>query len=231
MHSERKDLNWESAERLDWHLWILAILLIFVLGVSLVGFMFPSAFWFGQELPMKSPQQAFFGFCVLLALVLVYLVQRQASIRHLKRQLFEAQTTLVAAEQKAAVQAFLDLPGTGQYRDSLAMEYRRASTSSNHLAVVLFKAPNISPEIWASMVKLLRSMLRRGESMYRVSDKAAAVILPGMQLSDVASFAAQVEGVGGIAKGELEFTMTAFPDEVSSLAELEARFRRMSIAS
>jgi hypothetical protein len=71
MDSQRKDMTWESVDRLDWHLWLLSILLIFVLGVSLLGFMFPTAFWFGQELPMESPQRAFIGFCVLFALVLV----------------------------------------------------------------------------------------------------------------------------------------------------------------
>lgn len=225
MQSERKDLNWEAVERLDWHLWVLAILLIFVLGVSLLGFMFPTAFWFGQELPMESPQRAFFGFCVLLALVLVYLLQRQATVRRLKRQLFQAQAAVVAAEREAAVQAFLDLPGTPQFRDALAMEYRRASASSNPLAEVLFKAPHLSLEMWASQVKLLRSMLRRGESVYRISDKAVAVILPGMQLSEAASFAARLEELGGIARGEMEINVTAFPEQVSSLTELEARLR------
>lgn len=225
MHSERNDLNWETVERLDWHLWVLAMLLIFVLGVSLLGFMFPTAFWFGQELPRESPQRAFFGFCVLLALVLVYLLQRHAAVRRLKQQLFEARAAVVAAEREAAVEAFRTLPGTAQFRDALAMEYRRASASGDHLAQVLFQAPNISLEMWASLVKLLRSLLRRGESMYRISDKAVAVILPRMQLSDAASFATRLEELGGIARGEMEISVTAFPDEVSSLTELEARLR------
>ena len=85
-----KELSWEALERQDWHLWILAVLLMFVLGVSLVSFMFPSAFWFREQLAMQAPQRAFLGFCVLLALVLVYMLQRQATVRRLKRQLFEA---------------------------------------------------------------------------------------------------------------------------------------------
>ena len=225
MHTERTNMNWETAERLDWHLWILAILLIFVLGVSLLGFMFPTAFWFGQELPMQSPQRAFFGFCVLLALVLVYLLQRQATVRRLKRQLFEAQAAVVVAEREATTEAFLALPGTPQFRDALAMEFRRASNSESHLAEVLFTAPNISLDTLGRLAKHLRSVLRRGESLYRISDKAVAVILPGMQLADAASFAADVEGLAGIPKNELEVTVKAFPEDVSSLAELEARIR------
>ena len=63
-----QDTNWESLERQDWHLWILAVLLMFVLGVSLLSFMFPSVFWMGRETHLGAPERAFFGFCVLLAL-------------------------------------------------------------------------------------------------------------------------------------------------------------------
>ena len=221
----KNNRNWDSLEQLDWHLWVLAILLIFVLGVSLLSFMFPGTFWLGTEQASPTSQRAFFGFCVLLALVLVYLLQRQAAVRQLKRQLFEARTAAGVAEREAAVEAFRSLPGSVQFRDALAMEYRRASTSGTHLAEVLLKAPNISLETLARLVKLLRSMLRQGESMYRISDKAVAVILPRMQSSDAASFAARVEELDGIARGEMEISVTAFPDDVSSLAELEARLR------
>ena len=90
--NEGNKLDWETIERLDWHLWILATLLIFVLGVSLLSFMFPTTFWMQQEPARDRSQQAFFGFCVLLALVLVYLLQRQAMVRQLKRQLYDART-------------------------------------------------------------------------------------------------------------------------------------------
>src|SRR3970040_1892497 len=101
--------SWEKLERLDCHLWMLAILLIFVLGVSLLSFMFPSTFWFGEELAVQRPQRAFFGFCVLLALVLVYLLQRQATIRRLKRQLFQSQTETIAARREAAIHSLQNL--------------------------------------------------------------------------------------------------------------------------
>lgn len=225
MNHDPKELNWESVERLDWHLWVLSILLIFVLGVSLLGFMFPTAFWFGQESQMESPQRAFVGFCVLFALVLVYLLQRQATVRRLKRQLFQAQTAVMDAEREATLRAFLDLPGANQFRDALAMAYRRASASSSHLAEVIFKVPGSSQESTARLVRLLRPMLRRGEGLYRISDKAVAMILPGMDLSNAAALTTQAEELGGFTRGEIEISITAFPEEVSSLAELEARLR------
>ena len=218
-------LDWGKLDRLDWHLWLLAALLIFVLGIGLLSFMFPTAFWFVNSTAVQAPQRAFFGFCILLALVLVYLLQRQAALRGLKRQLFEAQRAKAVAEQEAAAQAFVALPGLAQFRDALAMEYRRASTSGTHLAEVLLKAPNSSSEALGRVAKVLRSMVRHGETLYRISDKAIAVILPGMQLSDAVSFAGQLESLSGMPKGELEVSLTAYPDDVSSLTELDGKLR------
>lgn len=219
------EMSWERLDRLDWHLWVLAVLLIFVLGASLLSFMFPSTFWLGEESAIPRPQRAFFGFCVLLALVLVYLLQRQATIRKLKRQLFQSQAEAIATRREAAIQSFQTLPGMSQFRDTLAMEFRRASTSDSSLAVVLLTVPNAAREGLGYISNALRSLLRQGESLYRLSDTGIAIILPGMELNKAASFATQAEGSIGLPKGELEITVTAYPDQVESLAELEQRLR------
>lgn len=219
------ELSWERLDRLDWHLWVLATLLIFVLGASLLSFMFPSAFWSGEQPVVERSQRAFFGFCVLLALVLVYLLQRQATVRQLKRQLFEAQAVTAEAKRETTIQAFQTLPTLSQFQDTLAMEYRRASTSGAHLAVLLLTAPNAFLETLGHMASLLRSLLRQGESLYRISDKSLGIILPGMPLSQAAGFAAQAEERIGIPKGELVITLTAYPEESGTLTELEQRLR------
>src|SRR5262249_10944411 len=112
--------SWESLEQQDWHLWILAVLLIFVLGVSLLSFMFPSVFWITRESNLSAPERAFFGFCVLLALTLVYMLQRQATIRRLKRSLYLAQVAARDAEQRVHLVSLTSLPELNQFRDSLA---------------------------------------------------------------------------------------------------------------
>ena len=218
--------SWERLERLDWHLWMLAILLIFVLGISLLSFMFPSTFWFGEELPVQRPQRAFFGFCVLLALVLVYLLQRQATIRRLKRQLFRSQAETIAARREAAIRSFQTLPGMSQFRDTLAMEFRRASASHANLAVLMIMASNSTLEKLGDISNLLRALMRQGESLYRLSDTGIGIILPGLELNMAASFIAQAEGFLGLPKGELGVTVAAYPDQAGSLAELEQRLRR-----
>ena len=105
---------------------------------------------------MKAPQRAVLGFCVLLALVLVVHAQAAATVRRLRRQLFEAAAAVVETEREAATQAFLALPGMDQFRDAMAMEYRRASTSSAHLALVLLGRRDASREELGCIANLLR---------------------------------------------------------------------------
>ena len=219
-----KKPSWDALERQDWHLWILAVLLMFVLGVSLLSFMFPSACWFQEQLTMKAPQRAFIGFCVLLALVLVYMLQRQATVRRLKRQLFEARAAVVETERQAATQAFLALPGMDQFRDAMAMEYRRAAISSAHLAVVLLAVGDASREELGCVTNLLRCMRRRGETLFRVSDNTLGLVLPGMPLSDANMFVTHVidQVRGQFPEAGVTPTVTTYPEE-ASLSELEGR--------
>lgn len=160
---------------------------------------------------MKAPDRAFFGFSVLLALVMVYMLQRQATIRQLKRELFDAQATVVAAKREAFVQTVLALPGEDQFHDALAMTYRRASTSGSHVAAAVFISPQAFSEEQGRMGYLLRSMLRRGESLYRISDRALGVILPEMGLSDVNAIAARLWDLSGVPKSEQEANISANP--------------------
>lgn len=220
-----KQNGWENLERQDWHLWLFAILLMFILGVSLLSFMFPAVFWFQDNTAIKTPERAFFGFSILLSLAMVYMLQRQATVRQLKRQLFEAQTAVAAAKRQAFIQTFLALPGKDQFRDALAMEYRRASTAQSHLAAGVFLIPHASPEAMGRMAYLLGSMLRRGESLYRIPDDGLGVILPDLRLGDVAALAARVEELSGMTKDEMEVNITALPDEAASLTELERPLR------
>jgi len=219
------EISWEKLDRLDWNLWVLAILLILILSAGLLSFMFPAVFWMKEGVAMETQQRAFFGFCVLLGLIQVYLLQKQANVRRLKRELIEAQAALGRADREAAIQSFQTLPNEGQFHDALAMEFRRASTSRERLAVVLFTVRGTSLEMLGSMTRMLRSMLREGETLYRISDQSVGVILPGMQLSNAASFATLAEDISGMPKGWLEVCTVAYPDDVSSLAELEKQLR------
>ena len=226
---EEQRASWIELERQDWHLWTLAMLLMFVLGISLLSFMFPSAYWFGSELAVKAPNRAFIGFCVLLALSLVYLLQRQSAMRRLKRQLFEARQAVTDAELRADLEAFLALPGVNQFRDGLAMDYRRATVAGAQLAVVLFHARTPSRESMGHLTSAVRLMLRRGETIARISDTSLGVILPGMAVSDATSFAFRVEEHVNAQDPEIDLLpiVTGYPQEAASLSELERPLRSL----
>ncbi len=219
--------SWEKLEQQDWRLWKTAVVFIFVLGLSLLTFIFPMTFWFAEDLGIHAPQRAFFGFCLLLGLMSVYLLQRQSVIRRLKRQVFAAQKEALEAERRSQAELFLSLPGVGQFRDGLAMEYRRASSSASHLAVVLFSAGAADAAQMGRLATLLRSALRRGETLARLSKSTIGLILPDLELADATSLAANLEERirTELSAVEVISSVTAYPQQASSLLELETPLR------
>ena len=219
--------NWETLERQDWHLWILAVLLMFVLGISLLSFMFPSVFWLSRQTDISTPQKAFFGFCLLLALTLVYMLQRQAAVRQLKRSLYQAQVARSEAEQQVHLVSLTSLPELHQFRDSLAMEYRRASHAEESLSVILLDLDDKSEDNLGRMVHLLRLLLRPHETLFRLSPQRFGLILPIMRAADAEAFASQiVDRLRRSMPGkQVTSTVLVYPEQAGSLTELEGRLR------
>ena len=223
----QEDISWEKIDRLDWHLWTLSTLLIFVLGISLLSFMFPSVFWRTPDVELDSSRRAFFGFCTLMGLTLIYLLQRQATVRKLKRRLYTSQLALETAERRAAEEAFSNLPGTDQFRDALAMEYRRASIAQQSLGAAILSVPKKgSEELLGRMAKFLCSTMRSGESLYRISETGLAVVLPRMATNEVAALVARAEKAINLPVDLFDVHGVSYPSEASSLAEMEAKLRK-----
>lgn len=219
--------NLEHLDRQDWQLWTLAVLMMFVLGVSLLSFMFPAAFWNAEQMAIRAPQRAFVGFCVLLSLALLYMLQRQARVRSLRRQLFAALALAAEGEQRALWRAFHSLPGMRQFRDSLAMEFRRASAAQKHLAVILLEVSLTEAEAMGQIAATVRQMLRRSESLFRLADTSLGVILPESTLVEANALASQAEQNVRLSRPELSLNarVTAFPDEAQSYYDLEEKLR------
>jgi len=219
--------NWQALERQDWHLWILVLLLMFVMGASLLVFMFPSAFWPEEESAAPALQRAFFGFCLLFVLALAYMLQRQATVRRLRRSLYEAQAAAVAAEREANLRGFEALPKAAQFHDSLAMEYLRASHSDGHLAVLLLEAAEATPEDMGHVSGLLRGILRPGETLFRISENALGVIMPGTPQKVAAAFGTSVQERAGSLRAGMPVSVTvgSYPEEIATVSEFEQLLR------
>ncbi len=227
LQPQTAEARWQAADRQDWHLWVLAFLLMFVLGVSLLGFMFPSAFWHGEDFALKAPHRAFLGFCVLLGLALVYMLQRQREVRRLKDELFRALAAAAEAERKAYLLAFSSQPGMNQFQDSLSMDFKRASAAGTKLATTLFDLGSRTPEEMGRIITQLRGMLRRGESLFRLSNTTLGAIFPDMSPADANSFACQAQESLRVSFPSLTInaTTTCYPQEVGSYSEMQAALK------
>jgi GGDEF domain-containing protein len=225
----RQDSDWESLERQDWHLWILAVLLMFVLGISLLSFMFPTVFWLSRRTDMDTPEKAFFGFCLLLALTLVYMLQRQAAVRRLKRSLYQARAAASEAEQQVHLVSLTSLPELPQFRDSLAMGYRRAAHAGESLSVILLDLEEKEEDKLGRIVHLLRLMLRPHETLFRLSPQRFGLILPIIRSADAEAFASQIiERLRRAMPGaKISSTVLVYPEQAGSLTELEGRLRAL----
>lgn len=223
----KSSVSWRELDRMDWHLWVLTLLVLLVLGVGVLSFMFPATFWFREELLIDAPQRAFFGFCVLLSLALAYLIQRQTIIRGLRRQLFYALAAFYAAQRRAAAQVFLTLPNIEEFRDMLAMHFRRADTSHEPLGAALVRIEGASEVEMGHTACLLISMLRQGQTVFRISTNGLAVILPGKGLTETKATAAEamMTLAKHVANRDINVIATAYPEEANTLADFEARLK------
>jgi GGDEF domain-containing protein len=220
-------VSWQELDRMDWHLWVLGHLVVLVLGVGVLSFMFPATFWFSEELSISAPQRTFVGFCILLSLALAYLIQRQTIVRRLRGQLFHAMAALYGTELRAATQVFLALPNIEEFRDMLAMHFRRAGTSNEPLGVALVRIEGASEVEMGHAACLLISVLRQGQTLFRISADSLAAILPGKGLTETKSTAG--EAMMSLAKQapnhDVNVIATAYPEEAATVADFEARLK------
>src|SRR5262249_15542943 len=106
------------------------------------------------------------------------------------------------------------------------MEYRRAATCKAPIAVVLLSVATASPEAMGRMSRLSQSMLRQGETLYRLSESTIAIVLPGSTLAGGQFLAGHMESLCGVAPRDIEIRITAYPEDAANLMELEAILRR-----
>src|SRR5882762_5150265 len=97
-----------SLERREMHLILLACSAIIVLAAGLALFMYPVVFLQTAMAHTRTMSIAFVGFCVLSVLLTIYLVDRQATIKRLRRQIGEERRR----SSEALKQASADLLGT-----------------------------------------------------------------------------------------------------------------------
>lgn len=186
------ETSWASIDRRDWHLWLLSFLLIFVLGVGILSFMFPTAFWERGGV-LQAPDRAFYGFSLLLILTLAYLHQKESKLRELRRKQWEAKLVHTAFHDPLT-----DLPNRSLFLDRLGLCVSRTKRHQNYLFAVLyvdldrFKMINdgmghvVGDHLLVQVGRRLQSCLRVTDTVSRIGGDEFAVLMDDIKhFSDV----------------------------------------------
>ena len=180
---ESPEASWASIDRRDWHLWLLSFLLIFVLGMGILSFMFPVAFWDRGGI-LRAPDRAFYGFSLLLVLTLAYLHQKESKLRELKRKRWEEKLVHTALHD-----ALTDLPNRLLFLDRLGLCVTRARRRPEYLFAILymdldrFKVINDSmghvagDQLLVQVGRRLQSCLRATDTVSRLGGDEFAILM------------------------------------------------------
>ena len=174
-------------DRRELQLTLLSCGTILVLGLGLALLMYPVVFSYSSSV-LRS---AFYGFCGLSALLAMYLVERQITILHLRRQIAEAGTRAADTKMEASVELLNAIPNLNSFKDRLAMEYRRAAAADQVLSVLVITV--ILPEevsstpfamsLLSDAATAISRKLRGEDSLYVLRPHCFGTILPAVSRS------------------------------------------------
>jgi GGDEF domain-containing protein len=180
-------INPEQLDRRELQLTILACCTILILGAGLALLMYPVVFSYSSVML----RNAFYGFCGLSALLAMYLVDRQITILHLRRQIADAGKRAAETKIEASAELLNAIPNLSSFKDRLAMEYRRAAAADQVLSVMVITV--ILPEdvsstplaisLLSDAAKAISRKLRGQDSLYVLRPHCFGTILPTVSRS------------------------------------------------
>ncbi len=220
----------------DAELWVLALAMILVLGGGLALLMYPAAFSNPVTLSGVSVRGIFFGFCVLCVLLVGYLMEREFVLRHLRKQLEEERTRTTRLLSQASADLLDSLPGHGEFRARLELDFGRAAAFKQPLSVIVarLKASKQVVEAgetstaYVDAVKAIIRKLRGADSIYLVAPSVLAIILPGV-FGDHAGRIAErlaeglVDAAGANNRFIYDLRIINYPEHTASAGEMEQK--------
>jgi GGDEF domain-containing protein len=221
----------ERLERRGVQLTVLSAVFVLVLATGLATFMYPIVF-VHPEGNKWTLRVAFFGFCALTILFVGYLLDRQRTFNHMKKQMLADLERYVALKIQSSAEILASLPDQNQFWDRLTMEFRKALSTEKTMSLLLVKlkhGANASETdqkaAQSDAAKALAKKLRPTDSIYRLSDTLFGVVLPGADAFNTKRIAARLQdGLQDVrARYESTFDVTTYnyPDNVKSCHELE----------
>ena len=231
---ESESIESADLEGREFQLGLFACSAIIVLSGGLALLMYPAVFSSRELFPNRTPQIAFFGFCGLSCLLVAYIVDRQITIRGLRRQMALDRKQASEALRQASADLLGTLPNFNTFEDRLSMEFRRAVAASLKLSVLVvkiklhpaFSEPSLAMSAMGDAAKAVSRKLREQDSTYLLRPGCFGIILPGVDTVTAKRVTARlVEGLSDAAGANERFSFIIdalnYPEEISSAHELE----------
>jgi GGDEF domain-containing protein len=222
-----------DVDRREFHLTIFVCSAIVVLAFGLAVLMYPAVFA-NQVSQHETPRVAFFGFCGLSCLLVVYIVDRQITIRRLRHQIAIDRIRASEALNRASADLLETLPNFNTFEDRLSMEFRRAATAKLNLSVLViaiklrsgFSEPSFAMSALGDAAKAISRRLREKDSIYNLRQGYIGVILPGVNHIAAKRVSARLaEGLFDAAGANDRFSFVinsiSYPEQTTSAHDLE----------
>ena len=180
-------VNRKTLDRHDQQLSILALIMVVILGAGMALLMYPMVFGRTAMIQVAPSRTLFFAFCVLCLLMVAYLIDRMFVVRNLRTTLIEEREQLAQVLQQSSAELLGTLMGFSHFQDRLAMDFRRATQTSEPLSLLLVhikpsKMFAQGPQAQVALgdaAKVLSRKLRGEDSLYRLSSELFGIMLPG----------------------------------------------------
>lgn len=223
-----------TLDRRDRQLSILAVIMVVILGGGMALLMYPTVFGRTAVLQVAPSRTLFLGFCVLCVLMVAYLVNRMFVVHNLRESLMEEREQLAEVLQQSSAELLGTLMGFSHFQDRLAMDFRRATQTSEPLSLLLVRviplkifAQGLQSQVaLGDVAKVLSRKLRAEDSLYRLGDEVFGMVLPGAT-EEVAREAANrlTEGLADASGASNRFTaevqVVNYPAQAHSASEME----------
>lgn len=225
-------VNADNLERRELHLSIFVAVIVMMLAVGTGFLMYPVVFSY-QGPGERTMHIAFFGYCGLCILLTMYLWERHATIRQLRREMAEGRRQIAETRRQASVELLKTMPNFDSFQDRLPMEFRRTATTTQKLSIVVitikFPPDHASPSETASALgdaaKVIARKMREQDSIYILAPACFGAVLPGVDLSTAERVCARLteglaDAAGASHRFHFELKVINYPAHASSATEL-----------
>src|SRR5579864_1658838 len=205
---------------------------VMVLAVGMAVLMYPVVF--SHQTPGdRTMRTAFWGFCGLCILLTMYLWERHATIRRLRREMVEGRRQIAETRRQASVELLKTMPNLSSFQDRLPMEFRRMATTTQKLSIVVitikFPADHAHPSETSSALgdaaKVIARKMREQDSIYILAPACFGVVLPGVDVETAERVCARVreglaDAAGASHRFQYDLKVVNYPAHATSAHEL-----------